>query len=145
VVRSSAASDVYKRQDVNTLVAGGMYFNVHTATNPSGEVRGQLGKVATVCNIGTNVVNVNGSLFNVKTFPNPTLSDVTVAIESPKAFEATVSILAVMGRNRLTTVHNVNIGDNRLELPTTNLSTGIYFIQIKNNVELIVTQKIVKE
>ncbi|MEY4934364.1 MAG: hypothetical protein RIS64_723 [Bacteroidota bacterium] len=131
--------------DVNTIVTGGTYFNVHTAMNPGGEVRGQLGKIATVCNIGTSVVNVNGAIFNVKTFPNPTFNDVTVGIESPKAFEATVSVLDVTGRNVLTTLHTVNVGENRLELPTGNLTTGIYFIQIKNNVELIVTQKIVKE
>jgi len=41
-------STVLSQQQYDDLVAGNLYFNVHSATNPSGDIRGQIGPVVMV-------------------------------------------------------------------------------------------------
>lgn len=41
---SVPAGSFLTEAQVNTLLAGGMYFNAHTTLNPSGEIRGQIGR-----------------------------------------------------------------------------------------------------
>lgn len=43
-VWSVPAGTTLTEEQVNVLQAGGLYFNAHTAINPSGEIRGQIGR-----------------------------------------------------------------------------------------------------
>ena len=41
---ATLAPTVLSSEQLATLDAGGLYFNVHSAANPGGEIRGQIGR-----------------------------------------------------------------------------------------------------
>ena len=122
-----------------------MYFNVHTAANPGGEIRGQIGKALTPDCLPTAIYELNGEQLEVKTYPNPVLETVSLQFESNQKMDAQVVLSDLTGRNVLTKNTTVENGVNQLNVNMNTLSHGIYFLQLKNNGKILFAQKVVKQ
>ncbi len=79
----------------------------------------------------------------VRTFPNPANNNVTVAIESVKAANVTISVIDVVGKVVFAQQNTaINKGENQINISTTNLESGVYFVTISEN-GLSTTKRIV--
>ena len=122
-----------------------MYFNVHTAANSGGEIRGQIAKALTPDCLPTGIFELNGEQLTVKVFPNPVLDRVTLQFDSNEKMTAQVVVSDLVGRRVLTQKMAVVNGDNQLEVDTNPLSRGIYFLQLMHNGKILFAEKVVKQ
>lgn len=130
----------------DTLINGFAYYNVHTAANPGGEIRGQIGKeLEADCSLVTGTYELNGAQLEVKVFPNPMYEEVNLKFESNETFSAQVVVYDLMGRQMLTKRVEVFNGSNQVRLDVNNLSNGIYLLQVRNNSGVLFTEKVVKQ
>ncbi len=129
----------------DSAINGLMYFNVHTAANGTGEIRGQIGKSLTPDCLPTGIFELNGEQLTVKVFPNPVLDKVTLQFDSNEKMTAQVVISDLVGRSVLTQKMAVVNGDNQLEVDTNALSRGIYFLQLVHNGKILFAEKVVKQ
>jgi hypothetical protein len=66
----------------------------------------------------------------LKLFPNPVTDELQVQYDAPQQGDVTVSVTDVTGRLRLQETFNSRSGGNLYRLRTSNLSNGIYIMQI---------------
>lgn len=78
-------------------------------------------------------VNNNNGINYINLYPNPTTSNWTLNINSSQTFSATLDCIDLSGRKIFSQDIKINTGDQRLEIPANNLSSGIYFLNIRNN------------
>ena len=69
-------------------------------------------------------------------YPNPITA--FIAIKSHLEIFVTVNIFDIMGKNITMQQHQLQIGNNELQLNVDALETGIYFVEISNGAEKIV-------
>jgi len=75
-------------------------------------------------------------------FPNPANDFISLDIFSEKNFAAKLSILSVDGKQVLSESHNINAKQNFINLNTSDLSPGIYIIQLLSENGLL-SQKVI--
>lgn len=129
----------------DTLINGLSYFNVHTAANPNGEIRGQINKTVQSECLPVGIYELNGEKLSVKVFPNPMHDAVNLDFESNDAFAAQIIVSDVLGRTMSSKKVDILRGSNQMVLPVDGLSRGIYFIQLRTNSRVLFTEKVVKE
>ena len=129
----------------DTLINGLSYFNVHTAANPNGEIRGQINKTVQSECLPVGIYELNGEKLSVKVFPNPVHDAVNLDFESNDAFAAQIVVSDVLGRTMSSKKVDILRGANQMVLPVEGLSRGIYFIQLRTNSRVLFTEKVVKE
>jgi hypothetical protein len=129
----------------DTITNGVTYFNIHTPANLNGEIRGQLGKALTPDCLPTAIFELNGEKLTAKVFPNPANDAVNLVFGSNQAFDSQIVVSDLMGRSVSVKNFKVENGENQLPISVSNLSNGLYFIQLKNNGKVIFSEKIVKE
>lgn len=129
----------------DTLINGLSYFNVHTAANPNGEIRGQINKTVQSECLPVGIYELNGEKLSVKVFPNPMRDAMNLDFESNDAFAAQIVVSDVLGRTMSSKKVDILRGANQMVLPVEDLSRGIYFIQLRNNSRILFTEKVVKE
>lgn len=129
----------------DTLINGLSYFNVHTAANPNGEIRGQINKTVQSECLPVGIYELNGEKLSVKVFPNPMHDAVNLDFESNDAFAAQIIVSDVLGRTMSSKKVDILRGSNQMVLSVDGLSRGIYFIQLRTNSRVLFTEKVVKE
>lgn len=129
----------------DSLVNGFMYFNVHTAANGGGEIRGQIGKTLEATCLPVGTFELNGEQLTTKVFPNPVSDAVNMVFESNENMVAQIVISDLVGRTML--VKNIEIlrGANQQNLNIRELSNGIYFVQLRSQNRILFTEKVIKE
>lgn len=129
----------------DSLINGLSYFNVHTAANPNGEIRGQINKTVQSECLPVGIYELNGEKLSVKVFPNPMTDAVNLDFDSNDAFAAQIIVSDVLGRRMSSKKVDILRGSNQIILPMDGLSRGIYFIQLRTNSRILFTEKVVKE
>jgi Cu/Zn superoxide dismutase len=129
----------------DSLRDGLMYMNVHTTANSGGEIRGQLGKALTSDCLPTAIYELNGQLLEAVVYPNPTNEALNVKFQSNQSFDAQIVVSDLIGRSVIQKRIRVENGDNYQEINVSNMPSGVYFLQVKTEKQLIFTEKIVKE
>lgn len=80
----------------------------------------------------TGVVNPNTSFGRVSLYPNPTSADATLALNMIYGETVRVQLINMMGEVVLSPIQVSNFdGEKHIELPTSNLPGGIYFVEIQ--------------
>jgi Cu/Zn superoxide dismutase len=130
---------------VDSMLNGQTYLNVHTALNPSGEIRGQVGRTVETACIPTGTYELNGQNLSVKVFPNPFDATLSLDFESNEDFAAQIVVSDVVGRSVVQKSQNILRGGNLLQINTSALSNGVYFIQLRKDNQLIFSEKIVRQ
>jgi hypothetical protein len=130
----------------DSLSSGNVYFNVHTAANTGGEIRGQIAKdIQSECSLATGISEIGGEKLAVKVYPNPMYDQVNLTFDSPEGFTAQIVVSDLIGRQHLAQKTAVFTGANQVNLDVNELPAGIYLVQIRNSNAILFTGKVVKE
>ncbi|MES2560704.1 MAG: T9SS type A sorting domain-containing protein [Bacteroidota bacterium] len=78
------------------------------------------------------------------TLPNPFSSDVNITVNATVAASATVIIMDMIGKTHHTSTEQLLAGANTININTSDMPDGIYFVRVSYNGETF-TQKIVKK
>lgn len=78
------------------------------------------------------------------TLPNPFNSDLNITVNATAAASATVIIMDMIGKTHHTSTEQLQAGANTININTTEMPDGIYFVRVSYNGETF-TQKIVKK
>lgn len=128
----------------DSAINGLMYFNVHTAANGGGEIRGQIGKELTLECLPTAIFELNGETFESKIYPNPAREALTVEFGSNQTIDADIVITDLMGRNVLQNRVVIRNGQNQFTVDLNPLNTGLYFLRLQKDGKMIFTEKVLK-
>ncbi|MBX7155200.1 MAG: T9SS type A sorting domain-containing protein, partial [Bacteriodetes bacterium] len=77
--------------------------------------------------------NLNESI-NATIFPNPTSGDVTLVFSNQNYNKVEIEVIDVTGKSVYKPIEKFEVGENRITLPTANLSTGTYFVKLYTSV-----------
>jgi PKD repeat protein len=94
------------------------------------------------CANGINDLNNN---LSINAYPNPTTANTHLSILSTQSDNISVLITDMMGRELYTTKMNTFRGENTIELPTKNYSSGQYLIKIRDSKNMLQVMKIIKQ
>lgn len=121
-----------------------VYVNLHTTTNPGGEIRGQVYKgfkcYATITGIQSLGITEEG----VSIYPNPANNNFNVAFTSVSNQKISVVVYDMMGKVISNTESAINVGYNKLYVNLQNATKGLYFVNITNGNEKV-TKKLIVE
>ncbi len=103
-----------------------------------------IAKLSNKTNIG--VPTVAGAADEVKVFPNPVFEDYHVTFTLSERQALNINITDIQGKVvKDLYAGNADAGENRFTFNKANLSTGVYFLNISGNGNLIKTERIVIE
>lgn len=81
----------------------------------------------------------------VKIYPNPFQNEFSLQIDSNRSFPLTATLFNEIGRSVMSFNWDAVIGENLYTIPTSQLSSGFYFLQLRDNQgKLVQTHKIIK-
>ena len=93
--------------------------------------------------ITTGINNLIASDSEVTVYPNPAQNNLNIGLLLIKNSDVEINIKDVTGKTVLSKNNKVLKGENKLQIETTNLSSGLYFVQVKSDDVLISTKKII--
>ena len=93
--------------------------------------------------LGTGITVANEANLELELYPNPTNGPATLMITAIKPKDIFIDITNEVGKIISTTIERVNSGVNKISLNTDNLSSGIYFIKVREKGKLYV-RKLIK-
>lgn len=82
-------------------------------------------------------INENESFGALSVYPNPASDLVTISVDSRVSANANISVMNTLGEVVLSTSSWMNTGNNTLNLNTSDLGDGVYFIRILSGSEVI--------
>ncbi len=111
------------------IQSGNAYVNIHTANNPSGEVRGQIVKTPE-CPIETATVEVGKSTFELDVYPNPSSDVVKVRMSGDSAlyFGSVLEISDIAGK----IISTQRVQSSNVQINVSNWNSGIYLLKLSN-------------
>jgi hypothetical protein len=90
------------------------------------------------------VVNRGGKFSILELSPNPTSRDIKAKFDAEEAGEISVQVLDMVGRTHATLELDVTKGTNLIDVATSGLSAGVYYLNLKNGATTL-TQRFVKQ
>lgn len=96
------------------------------------------------CSVVTGIKN-NTAVAELSFYPNPARNNATLSISLKEAAKMEVALLNSVGQKVYSTSVSGNAGNNKVEFNLSNLSSGMYFYQVKMDNGKAVTQKFVVE
>jgi hypothetical protein len=142
---SSDVSQPLTDQLLRDLVEGMLYLNVHTATNPGGEIRGQI--VGSTTGSATSVgPGEHGSLpteFRLEqNYPNPFNPSTAIVFQIARSGMVSLNVYNVLGQLVRTLVDEVrNAGVHTVTFDARDLPSGVYFYRLAVDGTAVETRK----
>jgi hypothetical protein len=78
----------------------------------------------------TRIIQIDNLLTQVRIYPNPAQTNVTIGFHSESAQTATFRIRSISGNILLSKPVVLGNGDNRVEIPLKNFSNGLYLVEL---------------
>jgi len=118
------------------LLAGNIYFNIHNAANPGGEIRGQVNLASTI----TSVELVDGTdgfpkEFNLyQNYPNPFNPATIIRFELKQSGQTVLKIYDLLGKEVIRLVdEELPAGSYNVTFNANTLPSGIYFYRLESS------------
>jgi hypothetical protein len=118
------------------LIKGRLYMNVHTGTNSSGEIRGQVGSSGNlVTGVVEQISEAVPSTFRLdQNYPNPFNPSTTIHYDLQKSGFVTLKVYNVLGQEVADLVNEVRqTGTYKVTFNASSLASGVYFYTLKAN------------
>lgn len=118
--------------ELDELLLGNMYFNVHTAANGSGEIRGQIIPNTSVVT-AIESENVDGATFSrLQNYPNPFSRSTKISFTVESASVATLRVYNVIGQSVGVLVDRfLQVGTYDVSFDASDLPSGLYFYELQ--------------
>ena len=137
------ASQPLTRALADSILAGKTYVNFHTATNPGGEMRGQVkfgSDVVTVVRQQSDVVPVAFTL--EQNYPNPFNPTTMIRFDVVRSSHVTLKVFDILGREVQTLVNQTaSPGSYAVEFHAENLASGVYIYRLVSDAGFMETRK----
>ncbi len=131
---SGDASQALTDELLRDLIKGKLYMNVHTTTNPGGEIRGQ---VLSSADIATRVELIEDAPLPVgfvltQNYPNPFNPSTTIRFAIPESSFLTLKVFDILGKEVAVLVNEIKgAGNYNVQFDATKLVSGIYFYSLQ--------------
>jgi Cu/Zn superoxide dismutase len=135
VWRKTDSSQPLTDQLISELLAGRIYINIHTSANAGGEIRGQVNPVVIT---GIKLISENFKIPKefglLQNFPNPFNPITEIHFTLNNTGHTTLKVYNILGQEVATLINeNLKAGSYKVTFDASNLSSGIYFYQLKIN------------
>jgi hypothetical protein len=128
---------------VDSILAGHIYANFHTAANGGGEIRGQLqfpSAIATSVERISETVPASFSLH--QNYPNPFNPSTTITFDLPRSGRVALKIFNVLGQEVATLLDEVKeAGGYSVRFDASKLASGTYVYQLKTEAGIASVKK----
>jgi hypothetical protein len=130
---------------VDSLIAGRIYANLHTAAFPAGEIRGQLAfGAATVTGIEAADVGEPERFVLVQNYPNPFNPQTVIRFTLREGAETTLRVYDLLGQEVATLVNGrLPAGTHEARFDGTGLASGAYFYRLATASGFLQTKKMI--
>ena len=139
----NTASGVWKNTDsqaltdsmVSELLKGRIYVNVHTAVNPGGEIRGQLGiGPGTVTSVEQTSRAIPASFTLGQNYPNPFNPTTAIQFQVQRIARVTLKVYDVLGQEVATLLDDVRpAGTYTATFNASSFASGVYFYRLSSD------------
>jgi hypothetical protein len=131
---ASAATQPLTDALVDSLLAGKIYTNFHTATNPGGEIRGQLDLVPSTPTSVEQVSTEVPAVFVLgQNYPNPFNPSTTITFQIAKAGRVALTIFTMLGQRVAELVNEAKApGTYAVTFDASRLASGSYLYQLRD-------------
>ncbi len=92
--------------------------------------------VSGICNAppSTGGVKILGNMSSIKVFPNPTSGEATLSFDLKSGSNISISVMDMQGKEAIPAIQkNLKPGQHTMELNTSTLQNGVYFLRISDN------------
>lgn len=132
------ASDAEPLTDalLNELLAGNLYFNVHTAANGPGEIRGQINSPSLITSVRRTDESAGvPEIFTLQqNFPNPFNPTTEIRFDLNRPGRTVLKIYNMLGQEIATLVdENLQAGSYAINFEASKLTSGVYVYQLESN------------
>lgn len=87
--------------------------------------------VSTFYSVGINEL---ASISQVSLFPNPSNSNISLTYTAKHETDLSVNVYDIAGKNVISTVSHNQVGENTIQIESSTLEAGVYFIELKDAV-----------
>ena len=131
---SSAVTQPLTPALVDSLLAGKIYTNLHTAAHPGGEIRGQLSFPAeTATGVDQEPANAPASFVLSQNYPNPFNPGTTISFQLPESGPVSLEVYNVLGQQVARLVDEVKAsGTYAVTFDGTRFASGTYIYQLRD-------------
>jgi hypothetical protein len=125
------------------LNTGNLYFNVHSSSNPGGEIRGNIGLSSpVVASVEQGSSRVPTSFSLRQNYPNPFNPSTTIEFDLPTKSHVTLKIYSVLGQEVAELVNEVReAGIQKVTYDAHQLASGLYFYKLTGDNKFSNTMK----
>jgi hypothetical protein len=120
---------------VDSILAGKVYVNFHTAANPGGEIRGQLEfPSGSVTGVEQPSTTVPASFALRQNYPNPFNPSTTITFDVTKAGRMTLKVFNLLGQEVATLLNEIKApGTYATKLNGAGLPSGMYLYRLQSD------------
>ena len=112
--------------------------NRHAGKGARDRGSGRIGALRALATDDTNLPQVS-----VRVLQNPTSDVLRLQLNTVVAGNYTLQLFDLAGKSCLTQTQKLETGENNLQLPLENLSSGIYLLSLQANGRIVHTEKII--
>jgi len=120
---------------VDSMFTGRMYVNFHTATDPGGEIRGQVAFPSSgATGVTEGASGVPGAFSLYQNYPNPFNPSTTISFDLSKATHVSLKVFNVLGQEVADLMNEVKEpGTYTVRLDASRLASGTYLYQLRTD------------
>jgi hypothetical protein len=140
---ASDASQPLTAALVDSLIAGDVYVNFHTAANAGGEIRGQaMSSINTVTSVEQTSSAIPSEFNLQQNYPNPFNPSTTISFDLAKTARVSLKVYNILGQVVATLLDEVKqAGSYKVSFNAPELGSGVYFYRVVTDAAVAKTRK----